>query len=531
MGLRKALSILSKSSPYSVSTLRKECASDPQQKLKDYLYITPPIQIEFEKALLEAGENDIICLCGSSGDGKTEILTQLHKELSHKVAFHLDATHSRSQHKSAIDCLNDEFEKFKSNSKPLAIGINIGMLQKFMKLGDDRHNDIKILFIEYFKNRHTKGFKAGNICFYDFECYPRLEFSENKITSEFVSKFLQKLTAKSENNPFWQHYLEDVRSSSSIISKNFEILSLELFQKKLIELFGIARLLEEQFLTPRNFVDFIFQILTRENSEGIIGNLFSEFDNEYCQCFKEFDPNRFRSPALDSFYLEFSTNTLNKKFQEDVQRLVSMTGVELSSQGLTRCSYLLGETGLIPCIANLTKNSYLQQALEYYLCLIDLYGKDQLTSEDEEKYLRVIEDILITAAFEYANRSLPTKVDGYIVSRSINDYAVCNKASVQADLNWVEKNKLVSIDTLPIPLIINNKDTYVFLIDLKTIYQAIQIFNGYRPNRQNLEVIAKFDELVSHIVRRTIDAESMKIISNDKIAVINKNRKRFTVEV
>ncbi|NOY72392.1 MAG: DNA phosphorothioation-dependent restriction protein DptF, partial [Gammaproteobacteria bacterium] len=230
MGLKSALSVLSKSSPYSVSTLRKEGDSDAQQKLKDYLYIKPPIQSEFETALIKAGVDDIICLCGSSGDGKSEILTRLYKKYSCKVDFHLDATHSKSQHQSAVDCLNDEFDKFKSSSKPLAIGINIGMLQKFMKLGDERHNNIKASFGEYFKNRHTKGFKSGNVSFYDFECYPRLEYTNNKITSNFVSKFLQKLTCNSDENPFWQYYLDDVQSSESMINKNFEILSLEAFQ-------------------------------------------------------------------------------------------------------------------------------------------------------------------------------------------------------------------------------------------------------------------------------------------------------------
>jgi len=531
LGLKSALSVLSKSSPYSVSTLRKEGDSDAQQKLKDYLYITPPIQIEFETALKAAGVDDIICLCGSSGDGKSEILTQLYKEHSCKVDFHLDATHSKSQHQSAVDCLNDEFDKFKSSPKPLAIGINIGMLQKFMKLGDERHNNIKASFGEYFENRHTKGFKSGNVSFYDFECYPRLEYTNNKITSMFVSKFLQKLTCNSDKNPFWQYYLDDVQSSSGIINKNFEILSLEAFQNKLIELLGLARLHEEQFLTPRNFVDFVYQLLTREHSEGIVGNLFGDFDSEYCQVFKKFDPNKFRSLVLDTFYLEYSTNTLGQDLQKELQILSSWTGVELSPQGIVRCAYMLGETGKIPLIENLTKNSCLQQALKYYLCLIDIYSKDKLTCEDEDNYFNFVEDLLIISSFEYANRALPIKSNDYIVSRRIESYSICNKVSAQVDMDEVVKHKLISSDSLPIPLIINNKDTFTFDLDLKTIVQAIQISYGYRPNRQNLEAIAKFDELVSHIVSRTVDAESMKVISSDKVSVININRKRFSVEV
>lgn len=59
--------------------------------------------------------------------------------------------------------------------------------------------------------------------------------------------------------------------------------------------------------------------------------------------------------------------------------------------------------------------------------------------------------------------------------------------------------------------------------------QAISISNGFRPNRQNLELIAKFDELISHIVERTVDTESMKLISNNKTITVSKNRCRYKV--
>ena len=221
--LREALSVLSKSSLYSVSTLRKEEEIDVYQQLKDYLYITPQIQDDFKQALLSANSSDIICLCGSSGDGKSETLTKLYKDLNHKIDFHLDATHSRGQYQSAIDCLNDQFDQFRLSSKPLAIGINIGMLQKFVKFGDERHQDIKNSFSLFFDNRHKKGFKTGNHVFYDFECYPRIEFTDNKVSSDFVSKFLQKLTNKNEDNPFWQFYLEECKWPSYLV-KNFETL-------------------------------------------------------------------------------------------------------------------------------------------------------------------------------------------------------------------------------------------------------------------------------------------------------------------
>ena len=531
MRLEEALGVLSKASPYAVSTLRKENIVDEYQKLKDYLYVTSDIQTDFTQALENALPNNLICLCGSSGDGKSEILTNLYKKYKCKVDFHLDATHSNDQHKSAIDCLNEEFDKFKASDRPLAIGINIGMLQKFIKQGSDRHNDVKESFSAYFENRHIKGFTASSVSFFDFECYPRLSFSSSKITSEFISGFLSKLTEAIPDNPFYRCYQLDIKTNS-YVTKNYEVLSLTVFQNKLIELFGLARLMEEQFLIPRIFVDFIYQILTVKNPDGIIGNVFSRFDNEFSRCFVKADPIHIRSQALDSFYLEYTTQTLSIDTQKDIDVLSSLINFTLSPEGIVRASYLLEEEIVDSSLAEISKKSYLKESLSKYLSLINLYQKDELKGEDEDTCLNIIEELIVNSALDYANRLLPLKADGFIVSRKLQDFSVCNKVNVQADLDWIEEHNLTSTDIIPIPLIINDASSpYIFNVDLNTIIQAVYISNGFRPNRQNLESIAKFDELISHIIGRTIETESMKLINDNKTISVSKNRSRYTVEV
>ena len=527
--LIEALGVLSSASKYSVSTLRTENSIDDLQKLKDHIYITPDIQIDFEAALVKSTAKNIICLCGSSGDGKSEILTQLYKKFSRTINFHLDATHSKSQHKSAIDYLNEKFDEFKVNDKPLAIGINIGMLQKFIKQGDIRHSDIKASFEEYFNNRHVKGFNSGNTSFYDFECYPRLQFSSKKITSDFISQFLNKLTEKADSNPFWKCYqLEG--NTPSLVRKNFDVLSLKSFQNRLIELFGVARLMDEQFLIPRTFVDFIYKILTSDNEDGIIGNVFTKFDNEFSRSFAKINPISKRSKDVDSFYLEYATNTLSKEIKADIGLLLSISNVSLTPQGIIQGCYLLRDEKLTSQLSNFASKSYLQKSLEYYLALIELFERETLSESDMDDYLTIVEELLVSSALDYANRLLPSKVDGYIVSRKIQDFSICNKVNVQADLDYVEKHQLLSTDIIPIQLIINDEPPYIFNVDLKTIIQAVHIANGFRPNRQNLEFIAKFDELIAHIVQGTINTDSMKLINQSKTISVNKNRNRYSVE-
>ena len=80
------LSVLSKSSPYAVSTERQDSISAELDEVKKYLYIETDIQKDFESHLtsLSPGSKKIIFLCGSSGDGKSEILTQYASKFSQK---------------------------------------------------------------------------------------------------------------------------------------------------------------------------------------------------------------------------------------------------------------------------------------------------------------------------------------------------------------------------------------------------------------------------------------------------------------
>ncbi|WP_068750358.1 DNA phosphorothioation-dependent restriction protein DptF, partial [Oleiphilus sp. HI0123] len=93
MLLRDALGILSKSSPHAVTT-----SGDPVdpivKRIKDYLFVETDIERAFRAKLESIASNEIVFLCGSSGDGKSEILTRYRNQYESTIEFHLDATHS-----------------------------------------------------------------------------------------------------------------------------------------------------------------------------------------------------------------------------------------------------------------------------------------------------------------------------------------------------------------------------------------------------------------------------------------------------
>ncbi|NYS30424.1 DNA phosphorothioation-dependent restriction protein DptF [Pantoea sp. WMus005] len=527
----EALNVLSKSSKYSVSTLRMSSDIDEFQRLKDHLYVESEIQEDVAEQLkkIAAGDKEIICLCGSSGDGKSEILTKLYGAHKEEVIFHLDATHSNSQHKSAVECLNDRFVEYKKNEKPLVIGINIGMLQKFIKQGCDTHSEIKNAIERYFNNRKKKGFSFGGVSFYDFECYPRISFSKEVITSDFIKSFLNKLTEKSDENPFYNLYLSD-KKAGGMISKNFDVLSLPGFQDKLIELFGLARLLDEQFLIPRVFVDFIFQILTKQNDDGIVGNVFSDFDNAFSKCFQKMDPVKLHNKAIDDFYLQYATNSFEEDGLKLKDKLNLLTGHKLSSKGIIRASLMFKNYSEDVFIYDLEEEDIIKKALKYYLKLIAIYEKDELNSADENACLDIIEGLIVNSVLIYSNRMLNERSEGFIVSRSHESYSICNKINVQADLDSIEKHKLISYDKISIPLILNNDCSLVIDIDINTIIQCIKISQGYRPNRQNLESVAKLDEMVRRFVEKTKSADSLRLLKGKRTILIDKHRNRYRVE-
>ncbi|MFW8205107.1 DNA phosphorothioation-dependent restriction protein DptF, partial [Klebsiella pneumoniae] len=147
-----------------------------------------------QRYLDTATPGEIIFLCGSSGDGKSEILTRCKSDQRYqqKFTFHLDATHSFAPQQSAIDALNDLFENHHPQSYPLLIGINTGMLANFAREGSKSHEAIRAA-IDSFLSEQQEGnrpYRREYYTFFDFEHYPKFQFDEKQKYSPFIEKLL-----------------------------------------------------------------------------------------------------------------------------------------------------------------------------------------------------------------------------------------------------------------------------------------------------------------------------------------------------
>jgi len=132
------LSVLSKSSPYAVSTENKyPDLNNLLDKVKKDLYVTMPIEQKVKEviSLLNDRPRQVFFLCGSSGDGKSELLVNTIDQAEEHVRFHLDATHSFDPHENAVQTLDKLFDEFEQGKFSLVVGINVGMLGNYEQEG------------------------------------------------------------------------------------------------------------------------------------------------------------------------------------------------------------------------------------------------------------------------------------------------------------------------------------------------------------------------------------------------------------
>jgi DNA phosphorothioation-dependent restriction protein DptF len=195
MRLREVLGVLSKSSPYAVKTERELALTNSLDAVKNYLYVATDIEADFHNHLksLSFGDKKVIFLCGSSGDGKSEILTRYSKQYKHKAHFHLDATHSFSPKETAIERLDQVFADYESNSLALVVGINTGMLGNYSEEG--ANDKIKQAIKSFLQKRSL----SNEFVFLDFEHYPKFKFESQHYSSKLTEQIFKLITAQYHN--------------------------------------------------------------------------------------------------------------------------------------------------------------------------------------------------------------------------------------------------------------------------------------------------------------------------------------------
>ncbi|MDF2153716.1 DNA phosphorothioation-dependent restriction protein DptF [Vibrio sp. CAU 1672] len=528
MNLQYALSILSKSSPYAVSTER-ESDLDVLSQYKEHIYIETDIEAAFYQKLTAAHGQQIIFLCGSSGDGKSEILTRYSQKFKATHDFHLDATHSFNPSQTAIDALDERFTQFKGNDKPLVVGINIGMLGNYAEEGADQHNDVKVSIKAFLENK-TDDIPANHV-FLDFEQYPKFMLGHEMSTSDFAAQFLARLTQPTLNNPFYALYDSEVKKTGfSTLTANYALLGLESVQKNIIALLLKARLIKDQFLTARALLDFVFQILAMDGY--LFDNLFSGADNELLEHIQSFDPSNIHTRKVDEFVLQFGLGIEDEGFTQLKDQVKPLGVFDVSNAAsYLRMVYLLKDEEQFA-------NDYINELkADFNNSLVDKYARTWLqhrefdgSGKQKKELNKFYKDILISAIHRYCNRNSPSLDKDQFFISEYNGFKTAAELEVKADFTAIKTQGVSKIGVFNAHIRADDNVLLPMPISINLLELLEKINQGYRPNKHDKNAVLLLDEVVEQIIAVAKDKHTLFILKNDKrYKIVNEDDEYFEV--
>lgn len=227
----------------------KEAVADSnsviQDELKEYLHVEREIERiligKIKKAATETGSPSLILVCGNVGDGKSHILSNLKK-----FDIHNDSTESFSPTKDCIETLDDVLNPFKdanqgNTAAKQIIAINLGTLSNFLAQKGKEYGRLKryveennILDANEIQQNLKPDEIINHVNFTDYHLYVLTPEGGKSI---IVEQLLDKIVAKTDDNPIYRAYLEikeEAWSDRCIILANYEFL----FEKPVRERIG-----------------------------------------------------------------------------------------------------------------------------------------------------------------------------------------------------------------------------------------------------------------------------------------------------
>ncbi|MCE2594925.1 DNA phosphorothioation-dependent restriction protein DptF [Motilimonas cestriensis] len=527
MRLKEALSVLSKSSPYAVSTERDSKNKNQLDDVKEYLYIKMPIAIDVEKKISSFSSNkpEVLFLCGSSGDGKSEILTDCKKRFSNRAHFHLDATHSFDPRENAIQTLDKVFDEFESGTMPLIVGINTGMLGNYAEEGSNEK------FKDVIKNYLSNNISTEDVTFINFEDYPKFFIGEGGYTSEFAQKLLQKLTANDDNiirQIFDKEKLEQTSQASKRLQANYEILCIPEVQKNIIVLLFKARLIRDQFLTARALLDFVFMLLAGPGY--LFDNIFSGGDNELANKVIEFDPAHLRTKKIDRFILANDLHLPDQEFSE-FKECLKILGVESleSSLSYLRLFYIIKGYEFSNNYHSKFEHDFNETLIEQYVTVYQLH-RDFNGSLEHKKQIKLFYNNTIRSAIrKYNNRNAPNLDKNHYLISELNGFQLVSKLDVKADIKSISNFSPKS--SASFTAFINVQEHSLAIpVNINLLHLMERISDGYRPNKHDKNTVVLLDELIDEIAQVANKVATLHIIKESKhFTIKNVDNEEFEV--
>ena len=525
--LRNALSVLAKSSSFSVTTVTYR-QKDEFDQLKEQLFVKQEIETELQRYLEIAKPGEIIFLCGSSGDGKSEILTRCQSNLRYqqRFNFHLDATHSFAPRQSAIDALNDLFSNHHQYSSPLLIGINTGMLANFAREGAECHLAIRTAIDSFLSadQEESRPYRSGHCSFFDFEHYPKFQFNEKKQYSSFIKTLLDNLTRNDDSNLFQFIFRHDETVNPELKEvANYKLLCLPGVQDVLITQLFKARLIKDQFVTTRTLLDFLHHLLMGPGY--LFDNLFTGAENDLIKKVSDFDPARLHTYEIDQFILRYELGLVDPELDDFLAALAPLH-IRFDRQcvnpgdaaSLIRLFWLLQDESLGNNYHQKFSVFFNESLFEHYSEIWHLHKNYIADSEQKKALNRFYTSELIAGIQRYANRKAP-ELSMQKEEFFLGEYGgVKITAPVELKPDWEAiRNKNTAHPTgFDVHLKVGQNSLLPVRIGLNLFELLNKLNNGYRPNKYDKNAIVLLDEIVDLITEQAKSSSEIKFYAGGR---------------
>lgn len=519
--LRKALGVLAKSSSFSVTTVTHR-QKDEFDQLKEQLFVKQDIETELQRYLDVAKPGEIIFLCGSSGDGKSEILTRCQSDprYQRRFNFHLDATHSFAPRQSAIDALNELFANHHQQSSPLLIGINTGMLANFAREGAECHRVIRSAIDSFLSGQQdaSRPYRNENCSFFDFEHYPKFQFDENKQYSSFIKTLLDNLTRDDDNNLFQFIFRRDESINPDLKEvANFKLLCMPGVQDVLITQLFKARLIKDQFVTTRTLLDFLHHLLMGPGY--LFDNLFTGAENDLIKKVSDFDPARLHTYELDQFVLRYELGLVDADLDDFLAALEPLH-IKFDRQSvksgdatsLIRLFWLLQYESLGNDYHRKFSAFFNESLFERYSEIWHLHSNYTADPEQKRSLNRFYAFELIAGIQRYANRKAPElsmQKEEFFLGE-FGGVKITAPVEIKPDWDSIRNKHTAHPTGFDIYLKVGCNALPPVHIGLNLFELLHKLNNGYRPNKYDKNAIVLLDELVELIAEQAKSSRDIK---------------------
>jgi DNA phosphorothioation-dependent restriction protein DptF len=499
ISFRDALSVLSKSSPFSVKTMSTR-APDDFDALKNWLYIQQDIERDLRARLARAKPGDMLFLCGSSGDGKSEILTRVYDEYRDSVTFHLDATHSFQPNQSAIEALDEVFCAAVVKQLILVVGINIGMIGNYVQEGHADLQSVRDAMRAFLENAAP----SAPYYFFNFENYPKFKMENGGPVAPFAKDIMRRLTDPSAANPFYAAFTRgDVRHSEPLLFANFRLLMLEGVQDAIVANIAKARLAKDQFVTARGLLDLLHHLLTGPGY--LFENLFSGGDNELAARLAAFDPALLRTRELDQLVLRYELGLPEAERDAFLAELAPWNirfNAEQQPTGasLVRLLYTLQREPVGNNYHHRFADEFVDQVMVDYVGIWKMHVAFDGSNDAKTVLRRFYTAILTAGIFRYANRNAPELGKGEILLGEFHGVKIAGLADLRPDYTILkELGPTIPIAFFNVALRVGDEALKPMPFNINLFGLLLRLNQGYRPNKYDKNVIVLLDELVEQI--------------------------------